>query len=124
MTPNGWLQIALFFLIVLALAKPMGSYLTAVFERRRTWLDPVLNPVEKLLYSITRVKPAEEMRWTEYLLSMLVFSAALQPAASAGGRARSRVEHGHVVYDQHQLAVLHARNHDELLHPDVRARHP
>jgi K+-transporting ATPase ATPase A chain len=76
MTPNGWLQIALFFLIVLALAKPMGSYLTAVFERRRTWLDPVLNPVEKLLYSITRVKPAEEMRWTEYLLSMLVFSAA------------------------------------------------
>ena len=76
MTTNGWLQIAIFFALVLASAKPVGSYLTRVFERRRTWLDPALNPCERLLYRATRINPNEEMRWTEYLVSMLVFSAA------------------------------------------------
>ncbi len=75
MTANGWLQIALFFACVLALTKPMGSYLTAVFERRRTWLDPVLAPVERLLYRATGIRADEEMRWTEYLVAMLTFSA-------------------------------------------------
>src|SRR5580704_17313992 len=75
MTTNGWLQIVLFFLFVLALTKPVGSYLTLVFERRRTWLDPVLSPAERLLYRVTGVKPEEEMRWTEYLVAMLIFSA-------------------------------------------------
>jgi K+-transporting ATPase ATPase A chain len=76
MTTNGWLQILLFFLLVLALAKPLGSYLTLVFERRRTWLDPMLLPAERLLYRVTGVRPEEEMRWTEYLVAMLIFSAA------------------------------------------------
>ncbi len=76
MTANGWLQIALFFICVLALTRPMGAYLTQVFERRRTWLDPVLNPVERLLYRATGIHADEEMRWTEYLVCMLVFSAA------------------------------------------------
>jgi K+-transporting ATPase ATPase A chain len=75
MSTNGWLQIALFFFLILALAKPIGSYMTLVFERRRTWLDPVLAPIERLLYSATGVAPDEEMRWTEYLVSMLMFSA-------------------------------------------------
>ena len=74
MTTNGWLQIGLFFLITLLLAKPVGSYMTLVFARRRTWLDPVLGPVERLLYKMTLVKPDEEMKWTEYLGSMLIFS--------------------------------------------------
>ena len=76
MTLNGWLQISLFFALVLALAKPIGSYMTLVFERRRTSLDPVLVPVERLLYRATGIRADEEMRWTEYLTSMLVFSAA------------------------------------------------
>ena len=76
MTTNGWLQIVLFFVCVLALTKPMGAYLTRVFERRRTWLDPVLNPLEHLLYRATGIHADEEMRWTEYLVCMLVFSAA------------------------------------------------
>jgi K+-transporting ATPase ATPase A chain len=75
MTLNGWLQIGLFFLITLALAKPVGTYLTLVFERRRTWLDPVLCPFERLLYRATGISPDQEMRWTEYLVSMLLFSA-------------------------------------------------
>ena len=80
MSLNGWLQIAVFIAAVVLLAKPMGSYLTRVFatggERRGTWLDPVLLPCERLLYRMTGVKPEEEMRWTEYVVSMLVFSAA------------------------------------------------
>jgi K+-transporting ATPase ATPase A chain len=76
MTLNGWLQITLFIAAVLVLAKPMGSYMTAVFERRKTFLDPVLGPCERLLYRITGVDADEEMRWTQYAVAMLVFSAA------------------------------------------------
>jgi K+-transporting ATPase ATPase A chain len=76
MSLNGWLQIFLFIATVLLLAKPMGSYLTRVFERRKTFLDPVLVPCERLLYRMTGVKPEEEMRWTEYAVAMLIFSAA------------------------------------------------
>ncbi len=76
MTLNGWLQIALFLALVLLLAKPMGTYMTAVFARRRTLLDPVLVPCERLLYRTIGIDAAEEMRWTQYARAMLVFSAA------------------------------------------------
>jgi K+-transporting ATPase ATPase A chain len=76
MSLNGWLQIALFITLILLLAKPMGLYIMRVFERRRTWLDPVLAPCEHILYRCTGVDPAEEMRWTQYAVAMLVFSAA------------------------------------------------
>lgn len=76
MTLNGWLQIALFIATVLLLAKPMGSYMTAVFERRKTFFDPVLGPIERLLYRISGINADEEMRWTQYAVAMLVFSAA------------------------------------------------
>lgn len=75
MNTNGWLQIGLFFLLILSLAKPIGTYMTLVFERRKTWLDPVLAPIERLLYAATGISPDQEMRWTEYLVSMLLFSA-------------------------------------------------
>ena len=65
MTLNGWLQIALFIAAVLLLAKPMGSYMAAVFEHRKTFLDPLLG-CERLLYRVTGVQPEEEMRWTQY----------------------------------------------------------
>jgi K+-transporting ATPase ATPase A chain len=74
MSLNGWLQIVVFIASVLLLAKPMGSYLTCVFEQRRTFLDPVLLPCERLLYCLTGIKPQEEMRWTEYSVTMLTFS--------------------------------------------------
>lgn len=75
MTANGWLQIAIFFALVLAVTKPMGVFMARVFNREKTFLDPVLRPLEKLLYRITRVDEAHEMRWTEYAVSMLLFSA-------------------------------------------------
>ena len=76
MSLNGWLQISIFIAAILLLALPMGSYMTQVFERRRTWLDPVLVPCERLLYRLTRVDPTAEMRWTQYAVAMLLFSAA------------------------------------------------
>jgi K+-transporting ATPase ATPase A chain len=79
MSLNGWLQIALFIAIILLLAKPMGSYMTRVFERRRTWLDPVLVPCERLLYRLTGVNPDEEMRWTQYAIERLQQFLPLNP---------------------------------------------
>jgi K+-transporting ATPase ATPase A chain len=76
MSLNGWLQIAIFLATVLLLAKPMGSYMTSVFERRKTFLDVILVPCERFLYRLTGVKADEEMTWGEYAISMLVFSAA------------------------------------------------
>jgi K+-transporting ATPase ATPase A chain len=75
MTANGWFQIFLFFAAVLVVTKPMGIFMTRVFSRERTFLDPVLRPLEKLLYKLTGVNEEHEMRWTEYSISMLLFSA-------------------------------------------------
>ncbi len=74
MTANGWFQILVFLALILAVTKPMGVFLTRVFNRERTFLDPVLRPVEKLLYRVTGVDEAHEMRWTEYAFAMLLFS--------------------------------------------------
>lgn len=75
MTLNGWLQILFFLALILAVTKPMGIFLTHVFNRERTFLDPVLRPIERLIYKLTRVNPEREMRWTEYAVAMLLFSA-------------------------------------------------
>ena len=76
MSPNGWLQIAVFFFLVLLAAKPMGLYMAQVYERKKTWLDLVLGPVERLLYRLTGVDADAEMGWQEYGVAMLVFSLA------------------------------------------------
>ena len=74
MTLNGWLQIAVFFLLVLAITKPLGIFMAKVFNRERTFLDPVLRPLERLIYRLTRVNEETEMPWTEYAIAMLLFS--------------------------------------------------
>jgi K+-transporting ATPase ATPase A chain len=74
MTLNGWLQI-LFFLLAIFLVTPIiGGYMARVFTRQPTWLDPVLRPFERLLYRLTGVDEAREMRWTEYAVALLLFS--------------------------------------------------
>ena len=75
MTANGWLQIAFFFGLVLSIAKPLGAYMARVFDGRKTFADPFFAPIERTLYRITGVDEKYEMRWTEYCLSMLIFSA-------------------------------------------------
>jgi potassium-transporting ATPase potassium-binding subunit len=74
MTANGWLQILFFLLITLLVTKPLGVFMTRVFNRERTFMDPVLRPLERLLYRLTGVDENSEMRWTEYAASMLLFS--------------------------------------------------
>jgi potassium-transporting ATPase potassium-binding subunit len=75
MTANGWFQILLFLVLVLLVTKPVGIFMTRVFNRERTFLDPVLRPIERLFYRLTGVDETHEMRWTEYAISMLLFSA-------------------------------------------------
>ncbi len=74
MTINGWLQIAFFLLLVLAVTKPLGIFMARVFNREKTFLDPVLRPIEKLIYRTTGVDEEHEMAWTEYAVAMLLFS--------------------------------------------------
>ena len=75
MTANGWFQIAFFLMLILAVTKPMGVFMARVFNREKTFMDPVLRPLERLLYRVTGVAENHEMRWTEYAVSMLLFSA-------------------------------------------------
>ena len=76
MSANGWLQFGLYSLILLATVRPVGIYLARVLEGERTWLDPVLRPIERLIYKLCGVNAKHEMNWREYAYAMLGFSAA------------------------------------------------
>jgi K+-transporting ATPase ATPase A chain len=75
MTANGWLQIGLFFAVLLAVTKPLGVYMARVFAGERTFLDPLLRPIERLLYRAAGIDEKHEMDWKEYAVAMLLFSA-------------------------------------------------
>ncbi len=75
MNTSGWLQLAFFSIVLLALTKPMGLYLVRVLDAKgRTCLDPVLKPVERLIYRFTGIDPAKEQDWKGYAVSVLIFS--------------------------------------------------
>jgi len=74
MTTNGWLQITIFLLVILAVTKPLGIFMARVFSGEKTFLDPALRPIERGLYRLTGVDEKREMRWTEYTIAMLFFS--------------------------------------------------
>ncbi len=76
MTINGWMQIALFCGIVVAITKPLGGYMTRVFTGERTLLTPALRPLERALYRLSGVREAEEQHWLTYGAAMLAFSLA------------------------------------------------
>jgi K+-transporting ATPase ATPase A chain len=76
MTFNGWLQIALYAVLVVALTKPYGGYMTRVFTGERTLLSPVLRPIELGIYKICGIKENEEQHWVSYAIAMLAFSLA------------------------------------------------
>ncbi|MFZ0800625.1 MAG: potassium-transporting ATPase subunit KdpA [Terriglobales bacterium] len=75
MTANGWFQIIFFLALILAVTKPLGVFMARVFNRERTFLDPLLRPLERLLYRVTGVDETHDMAWTEYAFCMLMFSA-------------------------------------------------
>ncbi len=66
MSVNGWLQFAIYSLVLLATARPVGIYLSRVLEGERTWLDPVLRPFERLIYKLCGVNADKEMNWRQY----------------------------------------------------------
>ena len=130
MTINGWIQIALYFGLLLLTVKPLGGYMTDVFNGERTFLSPVLRPVERVIYRLCGVNEKEEQHWMVYGVAMLLFSLAgfvslyallrlqavlpFNPAAFSGRGRASRLQHGGELRHQHQLAVLRPRNDDEL----------
>lgn len=74
MTIIGWLQISLLFLAVLVAIKPLGLYMARVFSGEKTFLSPVLGPVERGLYRLSGIDPAKEQSWLAYTIAMLAFS--------------------------------------------------
>jgi K+-transporting ATPase ATPase A chain len=76
MTINGWLQIAIYFAVLTALVVPLGRYMARVFEGERTFLSPVLRPVEVAFYRISGIDERREQHWITYAVAMLLFNAA------------------------------------------------
>jgi len=76
MTINGWIQIALYCVIIIAITKPVGGYMTRVFNGERTWLSPILRPVERVFYALSGVDEKEDQHWLTYAVAMLAFSMA------------------------------------------------
>ncbi|MBB4038427.1 K+-transporting ATPase ATPase A chain [Microvirga flocculans] len=76
MTLNGWLQIAIILATVLLAAMPLGAFMAKVYAGKRTFLSPVLGPVERSFYALAGVDPAREQGWRAYALAMLLFNAA------------------------------------------------
>jgi K+-transporting ATPase ATPase A chain len=74
MTASGWIQILFFLAVIFAITKPMGLFMARVFNREKTFLDPAMRPLERLLYRMTGVDEQYEMKWTEYAICMLLFS--------------------------------------------------
>jgi len=108
--------------LIFLVTKPIGVFMTRVFNREKTFLDAVLRPIEKLVYRLTGVNEKHEMRWTEYAVAMLLFSggvddralsdrahaemAPIQSAEVPQRRTGIGIWHGGVVHDKHQLAGL------------------
>ncbi len=132
MTLNGWLQIALYCVVIVLLTKPLGGYMTRVFNGERTLLSPLLRPIERGLYAIAGVDETRRAALDQPTPSPCWFSAS--PGSSrfmrcnackacrcpsirkglARHRARQRLQHLRQLRLQHQLAVLCAGSDDEL----------
>ena len=137
MTFLGWAQIALFCLLVVALARPLGGYMTRLFAGERTFLSPVLGPVERGFYRVAGVDAAREQHWVTYGLAMLRSTRwacccstgcmrlqhvlPLNPQGLPAVEPAPRLQHRGQLRHQHQLAVLRRREHDGLPRPDGRA---
>jgi K+-transporting ATPase ATPase A chain len=74
MTANGWLQLVAFLAVLLLLMRPLGLYIARVLEGQKTFLDPLLRPIERLLYRACGIQAEQEMSWQQYSIAMLIFS--------------------------------------------------
>jgi K+-transporting ATPase ATPase A chain len=116
MTVTGWIQLAIFVACLLALTRPLGIYLLQVLDPgqagRGTFLDPVLGPVERLIYRLLRVDPKKEHNWKQYAIAMLVFSAVSAVATYAILRLQANLP-------MHGRSVDLATSHPFPLTPDL-----
>ncbi len=74
MTANGWLQFVAFLAVLLLLMRPLGLYIARVVEGEKTFLDPLLRPIERLLYRVCGIHAQQEMKWQQYSVAMLLVS--------------------------------------------------
>jgi potassium-transporting ATPase potassium-binding subunit len=74
MTANGWLQFVAFFAVLLLLMRPLGLYIARVVEGEKTFLDPLLRPIERLFYRVCGIQAEQEMSWQQYSVAMLIVS--------------------------------------------------
>ncbi|HZU86509.1 MAG TPA: potassium-transporting ATPase subunit KdpA, partial [Anaerolineaceae bacterium] len=74
MTVNGWIQILFFLLVLVLLVKPLGLYMAKVYQGERTFLKPVIAPLERFTYRLAGIHPEEEMDWKTYAAALLLFS--------------------------------------------------
>ncbi len=137
MTANGWIQIAIYAVLVTICVKPLGAYMAQVFSNQRTFLSPVLEPIERGIYRLSGIDEKSEQHWVTYTVAMLLFSlasfilalwaaaaagcAAVQSAGNVRGRGNLFVQHRRQLYNQHQLAGLRWRDDNELSDPDGRS---
>ena len=140
MTLNGWIQIAIYFVVLTALVVPLGRYMARVFEGERTFLSPVLGPVERGLYRISRHRrdaraALDHLYGRHAAVQRRGLCSALRAAAASGclaaqsgrhvGRgARPHLQHRGQLHQQHQLAELRRREHAQLSDADGGAHHP
>jgi K+-transporting ATPase ATPase A chain len=75
LTIYGWLQVAVYFAVLIALTKPVGLYLARVFSGEKTFATPLIGPIEKTIYRVCRIDPEREMSATTYIIALLAFSA-------------------------------------------------
>ena len=131
----GWIQLALFVGLLVALTKPMGIYLVQVLDvEGKTFLAPVMGPVERLFYFVLGVDPQKEQDWKQYTFSLIAFSLvgalftyailrlAAHPAAESprirACQRSSLLQHSGKLYHQHQLAKLRRRINPVVLFSD------
>jgi K+-transporting ATPase ATPase A chain len=74
MTLTGWLQIIIYFVVLILLVKPVGLYMARVYQGERTFLSPVIAPLERVIYRLAGINPGDEMNWKVYTLTMLLFN--------------------------------------------------
>lgn len=131
------LQIVVFLVLLGLIAKPLGTYMAHVYRGERTFLHPVLRPVERLVYRLCGIDETREMGATGYAISMIVFNFVvllfiyvvlrlqghlpLNPAHVPGHESMGRLQHRCQLRDQHQLAGVRAGDLRELPLSDARA---
>ncbi len=70
----SWLQLVFYMVVLIALAKPLGTFMARVYQNERTFLDPVMRPIERFIYRLSGVKADEEMNWKVYAIAMMLFN--------------------------------------------------